>query len=64
MYDFFSKLYLIILRWNCKHTDLIFLSEQEIELDEHVIQNHKWVCKRCGKVILDSHINNNHIKKD
>lgn len=63
MYEVFNKLYLIYLRWVCEHKDLVFISEDEVALDKSIIHNHKWVCKRCGKLILKSHIHNNHIKK-
>lgn len=64
MGEIVAKLYLLYLRWICEHKDLMFISKEEIDLNHTLIHNHKWVCKRCGKVILSSHMHNNTIKKE
>ena len=48
---------------SCEHQDLVFIIREEIQLDNTIIHNHKWICKNCGKIILTSHTHNKDIKK-
>lgn len=58
-----ERLYLWYKKMSCEHQDLVFITREEIQLDNTIIHNHKWVCKNCGKIILTSHTHNKDIKK-